>query len=89
MFRVPLTLRITYLVIPLIRIGDNASSYTLTFNLKFQHSGDTVYIAQCYPYTYSNLQSYLHEIQVKEKCLSTLLWRVAFHSIFWLSSINL
>jgi len=38
--------------------------YTLSFNLKFKHSNDTVYLAHCYPYTYSTLQNYLRELEV-------------------------
>jgi hypothetical protein len=33
--------------------------YTLTFNYVFEKAGETVYFAHCYPYTYSDLQSYL------------------------------
>ncbi|XP_049864870.1 cytosolic carboxypeptidase 2 isoform X2 [Pectinophora gossypiella] len=38
-------------------------SYTLTFNIEFPHSDDAVYIAHCYPYTYSDLQEYLSRLQ--------------------------
>ncbi|XP_011558325.3 cytosolic carboxypeptidase 2 [Plutella xylostella] len=38
-------------------------SYTLTFNIEFPHSDDAVYIAHCYPYTYSDLQEYLSKLQ--------------------------
>ncbi|CAH2092133.1 unnamed protein product [Euphydryas editha] len=38
-------------------------SYTLTFNLEFPHTDDAVYIAHCYPYTYSDLQEYLSRLQ--------------------------
>ncbi|KAI5645151.1 zinc carboxypeptidase domain-containing protein [Phthorimaea operculella] len=38
-------------------------SYTLTFNIEFPHSDDVVYIAHCYPYTYSDLQEYLSRLQ--------------------------
>ena len=31
------------------------STYTLTFKLSIA-KGDTLYVAHCYPYTYSNLQ---------------------------------
>lgn len=37
--------------------------YTLTFNIEFPHDNDTVYFAHSYPYTYSDLQDYLMEIQ--------------------------
>ncbi|XP_045763673.1 cytosolic carboxypeptidase Nna1-like [Maniola jurtina] len=38
-------------------------SYTLTFNIEFPHTDDAVYIAHCYPYTYSDLQEYLSRLQ--------------------------
>ncbi|KAF9824206.1 hypothetical protein SFRURICE_019886 [Spodoptera frugiperda] len=38
-------------------------SYTLTFNIEFPHTDDAVYIAHCYPYTYSDLQEYLSKLQ--------------------------
>ncbi|XP_068627999.1 cytosolic carboxypeptidase 2 [Battus philenor] len=38
-------------------------SYTLTFNIEFPHNNDAVYIAHCYPYTYSDLQEYLSRLQ--------------------------
>ncbi|XP_034933704.1 cytosolic carboxypeptidase 2 [Chelonus insularis] len=53
------------------RCGENISYYkndssdeekekhTLTFNITFPHDQDTVYLAHCYPYTYSDLQEYL------------------------------
>lgn len=37
-------------------------TYTLSFTVKFPHDDDEVYLAQCYPYTYSDLQDYLSEI---------------------------
>ncbi|XP_041973376.1 cytosolic carboxypeptidase Nna1-like [Aricia agestis] len=42
---------------------DQFPSYTLTFNIEFPHSDDYVYIAHCYPYTYSDLQEYLSRLQ--------------------------
>ncbi|XP_047482913.1 cytosolic carboxypeptidase Nna1-like [Penaeus chinensis] len=42
---------------------DDAPSYTLTFNVTFPHDHDTVYIAHCYPYSYSDLQEHLLTIQ--------------------------
>ncbi|XP_071546044.1 uncharacterized protein [Panulirus ornatus] len=42
---------------------DDAPSYTLTFNVTFPHDQDTVYIAHCYPYSYSDLQEHLLTIQ--------------------------
>ncbi|KAF2362086.1 Peptidase M14 carboxypeptidase A [Trinorchestia longiramus] len=44
--------------------GDEENaSYTLTFNLTFPHDHDTVYLAHCYPYTFSLLQQHLLSIQ--------------------------
>ncbi|XP_043267554.1 cytosolic carboxypeptidase 2-like [Venturia canescens] len=56
------------------RCGDNITYYkndssdeekekhTLTFNITFPHDQDTVYLAHCYPYTYTDLQEYLSRI---------------------------
>ena len=37
--------------------------YTLTFSVKFDHDDDTVYFAHSYPYTYSDLQRYLDDLE--------------------------
>mmetsp|Transcript_13479 Transcript_13479/g.11544 ORF Transcript_13479/g.11544 Transcript_13479/m.11544 type:complete len:495 (+) Transcript_13479:437-1921(+) len=37
--------------------------YTLTFTIKFKHDHDTVYLAHCFPYTYSDLNQYLRSIE--------------------------
>ncbi|KAF5302932.1 hypothetical protein FQA39_LY02112 [Lamprigera yunnana] len=37
-------------------------TYTLSFALTFTHENDTVYLAYCYPYTYSDLQDCLCEL---------------------------
>ncbi|XP_067931708.1 cytosolic carboxypeptidase 2-like [Watersipora subatra] len=36
--------------------------YALTFTQTFTENDDTVYLAHCYPYTYSDLQGYLKDI---------------------------
>ena len=36
--------------------------YTASFTITFPHDQDTVYLAYCYPYTYSDLQVYLKEL---------------------------
>ncbi|KAG5892786.1 hypothetical protein JTB14_032660 [Gonioctena quinquepunctata] len=41
---------------------DQQMTYTLTFTVKFPHDDDEVYLAHCYPYTYSDLQDYLSEL---------------------------
>ena len=38
-------------------------TYTLTFTISFPHTGDTVYLAHCYPYRYSDLTEDLMSIQ--------------------------
>ncbi|XP_076450580.1 uncharacterized protein LOC143286741 isoform X3 [Babylonia areolata] len=42
--------------------GDR-SFYSLTWTMQFPYENDTVYLAHCYPYTYSDLQDYLLELQ--------------------------
>ncbi|KAL1505438.1 hypothetical protein ABEB36_005007 [Hypothenemus hampei] len=42
---------------------DQAATFTLTFTLTFPHDEDEVYLANCYPYTYSDLQEHLAEIR--------------------------
>lgn len=37
--------------------------YTLTFSVKFDHDNDTVYFAHSYPYTYTDLQRYLSNLE--------------------------
>lgn len=38
------------------------SYYALTFTVRFPHSNDSVYLAHCYPYTYTDLQDYLEAV---------------------------
>lgn len=64
------------------RAGDEEEEsdfYTLTFNIEFPHDNDTIFFAHSYPYTYSDLQDYLMDIQkhpVKSKfCKLRLLCR--------------
>ncbi|XP_060530938.1 cytosolic carboxypeptidase Nna1-like isoform X2 [Cylas formicarius] len=42
---------------------DQLQTYTLTFTVTFPHDDDEVYLAHCYPYTYSDLQDHLAEIR--------------------------
>lgn len=37
-------------------------TFTLTFTMEFPHDDDEVYLAHCYPYTYSDLEDYLTEL---------------------------
>ena len=41
----------------------NGSYYTLTLTVSFPHEQDTCYMAHCYPFTYSDLQSYLARLE--------------------------
>nr|KAJ3422142.1 Cytosolic carboxypeptidase 2 [Polyrhizophydium stewartii] len=46
--------------------ADGASkrpTFTLTFALAFPHDDDTVLVAHCYPYTYSDLQRYIASVK--------------------------
>jgi hypothetical protein len=36
---------------------------TLSFSVKFKHENDTIYFAHCFPYTYSDLQLYIHSLK--------------------------
>ncbi|CAG7730303.1 unnamed protein product [Allacma fusca] len=62
-----------------IMADENNSFYTLTFTLRFRHSNDTVFLAQCYPYTYTKLQNYLASVEADEQkselCQQRLLCR--------------
>mmetsp|Transcript_108559 Transcript_108559/g.306027 ORF Transcript_108559/g.306027 Transcript_108559/m.306027 type:complete len:931 (+) Transcript_108559:180-2972(+) len=48
-----------------IRRKDKSSSnyYTLTFTVTFQHDCDMVYFAHCYPYSYTDLQKDLQQLE--------------------------
>jgi hypothetical protein len=39
--------------------ADGPNYFTLHFALEFQHAADRVYLAFCYPFTYTDLQCYL------------------------------
>ena len=65
-------------------------SFTLTFNIEFEHENDTVFFAHSYPYTYSDVQDYLMAIQrhpVKSKfCKLRLLCRsLAGNNVYYLT----
>lgn len=71
-------------------IVDNICSYTLTFEVEFEHDNDTVYFAHSYPYTFSDLQDYLMKLQenpVKSKiCKLRLLCRtIAGNNVYYLT----
>ena len=44
--------------------GDKSkrSLNTLSFSFNIQNANDVIYFAHCFPYTYSDLQSYIHSI---------------------------
>ena len=37
--------------------------YTLTWTVNFEHDNDTIYFAHSYPYTYTDLQRYLDNLE--------------------------
>ena len=50
--------------------------YTLTFSIQFDYDHDTVYLAHCYPYTYSDCCEYLAKVctpETKDKIRKTIL----------------
>ena len=43
---------------------DNIFTYrTLSFSYEFQYDDDNIFFAYCYPYTYSDLQEYITNIE--------------------------
>ncbi|KAG5685061.1 hypothetical protein PVAND_014262 [Polypedilum vanderplanki] len=68
----------------------NICSYTLTFNVEFQYENDTVFFAHSYPYTYSDLQDYLmniqrHPIKSKFSKLRLLCRSLAGNNVYYLT----
>lgn len=55
--------------------------YSLTWTLQFPYDSDTCYLAHCYPYTYSQLQSYLRNISSNPAVASYCTVRVLCHSL--------
>ena len=41
--------------------------YTATFTVEFPYDDDTVYLAYCFPYTYTDLKRYLHALEQDPK----------------------
>ena len=41
--------------------------YTLTFSMQFDHDNDVVYLAHCYPYTYTDIVRYLNHLEMDPK----------------------
>ena len=54
--------------------------YTLSFTYTFTRP-DTVYFAHCYPYTYSDLQHFLHELEHDERIAKIMHRRLLCHTI--------
>ncbi|KAJ1166476.1 hypothetical protein NDU88_006876 [Pleurodeles waltl] len=60
---------------------DRQQYYSLSWKFKFQHHQDTCYFAHCYPYTYSNLQSYLADIASDPERSKFCKIRILCHSL--------
>ena len=41
--------------------------YTLTFSMQFDHDNDVIYLAHCYPYTYTDMVRYLNHLEQDPK----------------------
>ncbi|XP_052797687.1 uncharacterized protein LOC128229851 isoform X23 [Mya arenaria] len=71
--------------------GDK-SFYSLTWTTEFNHSNDTVYLAHCFPYTYTDLQDYLLDLQndpIKSKiCKQRVLCRTLAGNLVYLLTIT-
>ncbi|CAF0791652.1 unnamed protein product [Rotaria sordida] len=73
---------------------DNSSCnmYSLTWTCKFPNNNDTYYFAHCYPYTYSDLQDYLNEIQndrfKSQYCKQKVLCRTLAGNFIYLLTIT-
>ncbi|CAF2534220.1 unnamed protein product [Rotaria sp. Silwood2] len=73
---------------------DNSSynMYSLTWTCKFPNNNDTYYFAHCYPYTYSDLQDYLNEIQndhfKSQYCKQKVLCRTLAGNFIYLLTIT-
>ncbi|CAF2389370.1 unnamed protein product [Rotaria sp. Silwood2] len=73
---------------------DNPSSnmYSLTWTCKFPNDNDTYYFAHCYPYTYSDLQDYLNDIQIdhvkSQYCKQKVLCRTLAGNFVYLLTIT-
>jgi hypothetical protein len=50
-----------------LRPGSQKPYYTLTFTYEFQHPDDTVYFAHCFPYTYTELEGFLDQVQTSHR----------------------
>ncbi|XP_064634317.1 cytosolic carboxypeptidase 2-like isoform X2 [Lineus longissimus] len=68
------------------------SYYSLTFTCEFPYDNDTVYVAHCYPYTYTDLQDYILNIMndpVKSKiCKQKVLCRTLAGNMVYVLTIT-
>ncbi|XP_052222540.1 cytosolic carboxypeptidase 2-like isoform X3 [Dreissena polymorpha] len=66
--------------------------YSLTWTTEFNHKHDTVYFAHCFPYTYTDLQDYLLDLQndpIKSKiCKQRVLCRTLAGNLVYLLTIT-
>jgi hypothetical protein len=42
--------------------GNPGTYYTLSFKIQFKHDNDEIYIAYCFPYTYTDCVTHLNEV---------------------------
>ena len=74
--------------------GNETTYYTLSFKVTFDYEDDTVYFSHCYPYTYSDLMTYLNKtcnpVLTKDRLKRTQLTRsIAGNSLDMLIITNL
>uniref|UniRef100_A0A383WKG5 Peptidase M14 domain-containing protein n=1 Tax=Tetradesmus obliquus TaxID=3088 RepID=A0A383WKG5_TETOB len=57
-----------------IKRGKQQPYFALTFTMEFPHEDDTVHLAHCYPYSYSDLQNHLY-VLLKEPSNTAMMQR--------------
>lgn len=72
---------ICYYKSELRRQDDKGFLYCLCFKHRFMHSDDTVYFANHYPYTFTNLQRHLHDLQTDPQRGKTFRRKTLCHSL--------
>lgn len=40
----------------------NSNNFFLSFDMRFKYDNDEVYIAHCYPYTYTDLKKFVNSV---------------------------
>ncbi|CAF0721396.1 unnamed protein product [Didymodactylos carnosus] len=72
--------------------NDGTSLFSLSWTCKFPNDHDTYYFAHCYPYTYSDLQNYLTDIQTdrvkSQYCKQKILCRTLAGNFIYLLTIT-